>query len=121
MQGKNDIFPSTSRYREPGGEDAVVAAEANLLIRAGHEVVSVSFVAENPTGAVPSAALLALSAWNPPAARALGSTVARVRPDVAHVHNTWYALSPSVLSALDRAGAPVVMPLHVGCLARGRR
>ena len=104
------ILQVHTRYREPGGEDAVVAAEANLLTRAGHEVVS--YVAENPTGAMSSAALLALSAWNPPAARALGSTVARVRPDVAHVHNTWYALSPSVLSALDRAGVPVVMTLH---------
>jgi glycosyltransferase involved in cell wall biosynthesis len=33
-------------------------------------------------------------------------------PDVAHVHNTWFTLSPSVIAALHRANVPVVMTLH---------
>jgi glycosyltransferase involved in cell wall biosynthesis len=33
-------------------------------------------------------------------------------PDVAHVHNTWFTLSPSVLAALSGADVPVVMTLH---------
>jgi glycosyltransferase involved in cell wall biosynthesis len=42
----------------------------------------------------------------------LSSLVKRVRPDVAHVHNTWFALSPAAVAALDRAGVPVVVTLH---------
>ena len=53
-----------------------------------------------------------MSAWNPLAARELRSIAERVRPDIAHVHNTWYALSPSVLSVLTAADVPVVMTLH---------
>jgi glycosyltransferase involved in cell wall biosynthesis len=104
------ILQVHTRYREPGGEDAVVSAEAGLLARAGHEVVP--YVAENPTGALPTATSLALSAWNPRAAIALRQAVRRVRPDVAHVHNTWYALSPSVVGALAAAEVPVVATLH---------
>jgi glycosyltransferase involved in cell wall biosynthesis len=104
------ILQVHTRYREPGGEDVVARAEAELLSRAGHEVVV--HVAENPTGAVPTAASLAVSAWNPVAALALRAAVRRARPDVAHVHNTWYALSASAVAALDAADVPVVMTLH---------
>jgi glycosyltransferase involved in cell wall biosynthesis len=104
------ILQVHTRYREPGGEEVVARAEAELLTRAGHEVFI--HAAENPTGVVPTAASLAVSAWNPAAAVALRSTVRRVRPDVAHVHNTWYALSASAVTVLDGAGVPVVMTLH---------
>ena len=99
-----------THYREQGGEDTVVRAEGELLTAAGHEVVV--HVARNPAGAVPAAAALAMSAWNPLAARELRDVAKRVQPDIAHVHNTWYAMSPSVLSALTAAAVPVVMTLH---------
>jgi glycosyltransferase involved in cell wall biosynthesis len=104
------ILQVHTRYREPGGEDVVVGAEAELLRRAGHEVVQ--WQAQNPQGTSAAVATLALSPWNPAAARSLGRVAARLRPHVAHVHNTWFAMSPSVLPALRRAGIPVVMTLH---------
>jgi glycosyltransferase involved in cell wall biosynthesis len=99
-----------TRYREQGGEDAVVRAEGELLTAAGHEVVL--HEARNPSGALQTGAALAMSAWNPLAARELHNLAERLRPDIAHVHNTWYALSPLVLSALASAAVPVVMTLH---------
>jgi glycosyltransferase involved in cell wall biosynthesis len=104
------ILQVHSRYREEGGEDAVVRAEAELLASAGHQVVS--HLVQNPTGFVGAGAALALSPWNPLAARTVRAVVERERPDLAHVHNTWYALSPSVLAALASAGIPVVVTLH---------
>jgi glycosyltransferase involved in cell wall biosynthesis len=104
------ILQVHTRYREPGGEDNVVRAEAELLTRAGHEVIT--HAVDNPTGVVSTAASLAVSSWNPAAAAAMRSAARRVRPDVAHVHNTWYALSASTVAALDAAGVPVVMTLH---------
>jgi glycosyltransferase involved in cell wall biosynthesis len=104
------ILQVHTSYREQGGEDAVVAAEGELLAAAGHEVIL--HEARNPSGTAQTASSLAMSPWNPLAARELRSIAERVRPDVAHVHNTWYALSPSVLTALTTAATPVVMTLH---------
>lgn len=104
------ILQVHNAYREAGGEDAVVRAEAELLTDAGHVVTRLHVA--NPQGAVRAAAGLALAPWNPAAARRVGEAAERLRPDVAHMHNTWYRLSPSVLGALKRRGVPVVMTLH---------
>lgn len=104
------ILQLHTRYRQPGGEDVVVQAEAELLRHAGHEVVQ--YQAENPHGAGATVAALARAPWNATAARTVTRIAERLRPDVAHVHNTWFALSPAVLPALRRAGVPVVMTIH---------
>jgi glycosyltransferase involved in cell wall biosynthesis len=104
------ILQVHNRYREPGGEDVVVRAEADLLRRAGHEVVQ--WQVQNPQGTLAAAVTLTRSPWNSRAAHSLEQLAARLRPHIAHVHNTWFALSPSILPALRRAGVPVVMTLH---------
>lgn len=98
-----------ARYREAGGEDAVVAAEAALLRAAGHHVHTLE--ARNPEALVPTLRALARAPRNLAAARALRAAVARERPDVVHIHNTWYALSPEVVAASVDV-APVVVTLH---------
>jgi glycosyltransferase involved in cell wall biosynthesis len=99
-----------NRYRQPGGEDAAVQAEANVLRKAGHDVVQ--YFADNPRHPAGTAVSLAMAAWNPHSVRGLRQLVERERPDIAHVHNTWFSLSPSVVAALDRCSIPVVMTLH---------
>lgn len=91
-------------------------AEAAVLRQAGHSVTQ--YFVSNSDGPA-AAAALACSLWNPAAARRLLGVVRRHRPDVAHVHNTWFSLSPAVLSTLSGAGVPVVATLHnfrLGCL-----
>jgi glycosyltransferase involved in cell wall biosynthesis len=97
-------------YRQHGGEDAVVAAEAELLTQGGHEVAGVH--ARNPSGPLGAATSLAASSWNRRAAERTRSIVRSFRPDVAHVHNTWFALSASAIHALREERVPVVMTLH---------
>ena len=107
-----------SGYRQPAGEDAVVRSEAALLREAGHEVCQV--LARSPSATLPTLRLLAKSSWNVSSVRAVERAVRDHQPDVAHVHNTWFALSPSVFSPLCRAGVPVVMTLHnyrLGCIS----
>lgn len=99
-----------TRYREPGGEDAVVRAEADLLRLAGHEVVA--HHVQNPAGLFETITPVVRAAWNADAARTVRRLARRVRPDVAHVHNTWFALSPAVFPALQAASVPVVLTLH---------
>ncbi len=50
--------------------------------------------------------------WNREAARNLRALLAEARPDVAHLHNIYHHLSPSILPELARAGVPAVMTLH---------
>jgi glycosyltransferase involved in cell wall biosynthesis len=104
------ILQLHTRYREPGGEDRVVAAEAELLRSAGHVVEQV--LADNPVSSMASAAALLKAPRNPGSRHLLERVVARFDPDVAHVHNTWYALSPSVLDGLRASGVPTVMTVH---------
>lgn len=105
------------RYREPGGEDAVVDAERRLLSDSGYEVVAHDTV--NPAERRSSIGPLLVSAWNPAAYVKISRLVRQSRPDVAHVHNTWFSLSPSILEALHRLGLPVAMTLHNYRLACG--
>ena len=64
--GSLRILQVHNRYRQLGGEDAVVTAEADLLRSSGHEVIE-HFVS-NPTGSAAAAAALAAAPWNPASA-----------------------------------------------------
>jgi len=97
-------------YREPGGEDAVVAAEARVLRAAGHTVHT--FQVENPDGLVRTSIRLAGAAWNPVAAKSVRRVVEAIGPDVVHVHNTWWSLSGAVVAGLDRLEVPTVVTAH---------
>ena len=50
--------------------------------------------------------------WNREAARKLDALIRETRPDVAHLHNIYHHLSPSILPVLARHGIPAVMTLH---------
>jgi glycosyltransferase involved in cell wall biosynthesis len=104
------ILQVHTNYRQAGGEDAVVRAEGELLEAAGHTVIR--YRAQNPTNPLAMGAGLAVAPWNAAAARRLRRFAEEQTPDLAHVHNTWYALTPAVFAALKQAGVPVVMTLH---------
>jgi glycosyltransferase involved in cell wall biosynthesis len=102
-----------NRYREPGGEDAVVASEADLLRAAGHEVREYT-KANVEIGSDPLSLLSAArgAVWSRQAYRALGQLVSRYRPAVVHFHNVFPLISPSVYHACGELGVPVVQTLH---------
>ncbi len=104
-------------YRTPAGEDTVVAAEATALRSAGHDVVQ--FLEHNPPDTVDALRALSKSRYNRDTARRVAVTCGTEQPDVAHVHNTWFALSASVIDAVADAGVPLVATVHtnrLGCL-----
>jgi glycosyltransferase involved in cell wall biosynthesis len=104
------ILQIHTRYRQRGGEDAVVENERRILSAAGHEVDVWSPM--NPESAVGGAKSLVMAPWNPARRREVAQLVSGRRPDVVHVHNTWFEASPSVIDAVASAGCPVVMTLH---------
>ena len=50
--------------------------------------------------------------WSFEAQRQMRRLLAEFRPDVAHLHNIYHHLSPSILPVLRKAGVPTVMTAH---------
>ena len=106
-----------SRYRITAGEDSVVDNEAAALRGSGHDVRR--FLVENPSGALAAVGTLARSLHNRSSGRRVHDEITAHRPDVVHVHNTWFALSSSAVAAAAATGVPVVMTIHnyrLGCI-----
>lgn len=99
-----------NRYRLSGGEDRAVEAEAALIESHGHTVLRHHPV--NPTDPVSSAMTLAIAPWNPWSARTVRRIARGDSIDIAHVHNTWFTLSPSVIAAIAAEGIPIIVALH---------
>lgn len=101
-----------NRYQQAGGEDHVLRAETALLRAQGHEVEAME---ENNDTIVrwTAAAKAAFDCvYSFSSARSIGRVIDSFRPDVAHIHNFFPRLSPSVHYACRRAGVPVVQTLH---------
>ena len=69
-------------------------------------------LASNATTSVSAAGQLAMSSWNPFAAARVARLARDFAPDVAHIHNTWFATTVSAVRALSRLGIPTVVTLH---------
>lgn len=105
------VVVAHNRYQQPGGEDEVYAAETRLLERHGHEVHRYA-VDNDGLDQVGRLALARDTVWNARAYRAFGDLVRRVRPHVAHFHNTLPRISPAAYYAAARQRVPVVQTVH---------
>lgn len=98
-------------YQLPGGEDRVVADEAQLLEERGHEVRF--FTAHNDQ--VEHMSRLGLSRatlWNAAVRREISAVIRDEKPDVAHFHNTFPLISPAAYYAASAENVPVIQTLH---------
>lgn len=94
-----------------GGADRCVFDLKTFLEEKGHEVFL--FTAEGNCGLVAPRLKNAFRyLYNFEAAKKLEKFLERARPDIAHCHNIYGHLTPSVLPVLKKAGIPVVMTLH---------
>jgi len=50
--------------------------------------------------------------YNSEAAEKLESLIKKTKPDIAHIHNIYHHLSPSILTALKKHNIPIVMTVH---------
>jgi glycosyltransferase involved in cell wall biosynthesis len=114
-----------------GGAERAYFDAAKVLTDAGHEVAFFStrdtknfptewdayFIrgaeyGESGQSIVEKLRLAGNILWNREAARNLDRLIDDFRPDVAHLHNIYHQLSPSVIRTLHRRHVPMVMTLH---------
>lgn len=115
-----------------GGADRAYLDMADILMRAGHEVAFFSmhhpknlptkwdkyFVSNVDYNGNKIASIFAKARaacrimWNGEAERNMERLIREFQPDIAHLHNIYHQLSPSILRPLRRSGVPVVMTLH---------
>ncbi|MBA3914319.1 MAG: glycosyltransferase family 4 protein [Acidobacteriales bacterium] len=101
-------------YRVPGGDQVVVDQECKLLRAGGHEVVLYyrsNKETESYTG-LKQLVVLKQMLWAGDVRHEIADLVRSEKPDIAHIHNTFIVISPSIYSALHGAGVPVVQSLH---------
>jgi glycosyltransferase involved in cell wall biosynthesis len=97
----------------PSGENRAFDAERAMMARRGHEVESFTrhsdeIRGQGAWGKVKGALSTPWNLWTP---RAVGAAVARFRPNVVHVHNTFPLISPAIFSAIGSQSARV-LTLH---------
>lgn len=101
-------------YKQPGGEDAGVRQERDLLAAAGHKVVEYARHSNEIelNGLDSRIRLGAAALWSKRTYRDLRSLLAKDRPEVAYIHNIVPLISPSAYDACAEASVPVVQTLH---------
>jgi glycosyltransferase involved in cell wall biosynthesis len=101
-----------NHYQRGGGEDVVVAAELELLQAHGHDVRLVAVSNDEVQGFVRKLRVALRSHYSWQARRQIAQEIASFKPDIAHVHNFFPLLTPSIYDACRDAGVPVVQTLH---------
>jgi glycosyltransferase involved in cell wall biosynthesis len=105
-----------NRYRSgaPGGEDAVFDAETRLLESAGHELIRYERSNDEmrEDSLVDGLRTVAGLLGSTQTRRELAELIARHRPEIAHIHNTFPLVSASAHQACRQAGVPIVQTVH---------
>lgn len=104
-----------NRYVHPGGEDSVVLSEIEMLRKYGHEVSL--YEADN-------AEIQKMPLWSklhfsftdflgsPLVYKDFLQFLQQDRPDIVHIHNSFYMLGPSIYLVAHDLGIPIIQTLH---------
>ena len=104
-----------NHYREPGGEDQAVNTQQQQLEAAGHEVLLYTrFNKQFDYLPMDKKIKFFFSEGLrfPQTYEELKELIQREKPDCAHVHNTFFMMTPSVYEACFELGVPVIQTLH---------
>ena len=101
-------------YRHRGGEEIVYEQEAGLLRSRGVQVVEYRRNNELPDhlSIAERLRLAYTTLWSSSTWHQVRDLLNSERPDIVHVHNTLFRISPSVYWACKASGVPVVQTLH---------
>lgn len=101
-------------YQIQGGETAVVNAEIDLLTRAGHDV---RFYQRNNSeinrfGIPQKLSFFPNAIYSSFSYKEIRKIIKNEKPDIAHIHNVFPLISPSVYKALHDDHIPIVQTIH---------
>ncbi|MFH2102011.1 MAG: glycosyltransferase family 4 protein [Chloroflexota bacterium] len=100
-----------NHYQHPGGEDRAFAAEVDLLLIRGNEVLK--YEEDNHLAtSISRLGIVTRTIWSRESYRKILRLIRQFRPEIVHIHNTFFAISPSVYYACQAEGVPVVQTLH---------
>lgn len=97
-----------------GGEGKVFEDETRLLRDHGHEVCQYKCTNSEIMEAKLHKKIKAFinAPWSKSSYRTNQETIEKFKPDIMHVHNFFFILSPSIFRAAKDAGIPTVVTLH---------
>ena len=108
------ILQIHNSYQTPGGEDKVVNAEKELLEANGHRVIQ--YYRHNNEikdyGFFQKIRFFVETIYSQRTCRELDKLIEKQKPDIAHIHNVFPLISPSVYYCLKRHNIPVVQTVH---------
>lgn len=111
MEKFSRILLVHEHYQQPGGEDQVFAAEADLLESRGHKVLR--YVEHNDRiKDMGRLDLARATVWSGSAYKNLRKLMRVERPQLVHFHNTFPLISPAAYYAAKAEDVPVVQTLH---------
>ncbi|MBL7699257.1 MAG: glycosyltransferase family 4 protein [Chitinophagaceae bacterium] len=107
------LYIHTRYMQSMGGEDTTVEAESELMRSKGHDVRLHLFDnAEVVGGTVGKLKAGASAIYNRASAAEIKKVVREFNPDVVHVHNFFFAASPSILVAVKKMNIPLVTTIQ---------
>ncbi|MEO0246661.1 MAG: glycosyltransferase family 4 protein [candidate division WOR-3 bacterium] len=96
------------RGSSPSGEDVVFHNECELLRKYGHQVVTYT----RSNDEISNINALFNLFFSKKTYSDLKTLIAKEKPDLAHFHNIWYAITPSAYAACKDMNIPIVQTLH---------
>lgn len=108
------ILFAHNNYQQPGGEEKSFAQEVALLRAHGHTVIEYTRSNAEVDGYSRGEKLRlpARMIWSTQTYRAVTDILRRERPDIVHVNNMHFIISPSIFQACADAGVPAVTTLR---------
>jgi glycosyltransferase involved in cell wall biosynthesis len=103
-----------NKYQQPGGEDVVFEQEKQMLVDAGHHVITYcrSNTEIEELSLRNRMLLPARILWAKDSRLDFEQLLSREKPDLVHVHNTFVMISPCIYSVCVSHRIPVVQTLH---------
>lgn len=99
-------------YQRAGGEDAVVAAESEMLRSAGHDVILEKVTNDAIQGAAAKARAFLNTPHDPARRQWAADMLKQTGAQIVHIHNFFPLMTPATHEGARAAGAAVVQTLH---------
>lgn len=102
-----------NEYGKFSGEEAVVLSHYNMLLEAGFTVKMYIRKGDEVRGNLAGHLNAGLSGLHSPkSVREIKEVIAEFQPDIAHIHNVFPLISPSVIEVFNSKNVRVVMTVH---------